>query len=253
MYNLLSDRLDTFEKSIRRRRNQVLGRLTSWAFGLAHWSFRRSRAYIHTDLLKRFKEKLSEILIEVDMELELRRKINASGIEQIIRDSTVLTGEQLRATTAAPKVRQPHSRPESRQTTQPMDLSQVAAAKRVAHVKKASITSKLGVSAAPKRATMAGGLTQRAALGRTMQLDHSSDLLDLNDVHLTEQTHQDEYFDMNQLENSDEDEIVHAGHNTTLTYIPSVEKSTFDLNQQAVIAGGKKGRVTARGQTKKDL
>jgi hypothetical protein len=104
MYNLLSDRLDTFEKGIRRRRNQVLGRVTSLAFGLAHWSFRKSRAYIHTELLKRFKEKLSEILIEVDMELELRRKINASGLEQIIRDSTVLTGDQIRAT-AAPKVR----------------------------------------------------------------------------------------------------------------------------------------------------
>ena len=126
-----------------------------------------------------------------------------------------------------------------------------AAAKRVAHAKKPSITSKLGVSAGPKRTTI--GMTQRAALGRTMQLDHSSDLLDLNDVHLTEQNQADEFFDMNQLENSDEDDVVlNAGHNTTLTYIPSVEKSTFDLNQQAVIAG-KKGRVTARGYTKKDL
>jgi len=75
-------------------------------------------------------------------------------------------------------------------------------------------------------------MTQRSALGRTMQLDHSSDLLDLNDVHLTEQNqHTDEFFDMNQLEDSDEDDMmINAGHNTTLTYIPNVEKSTFDLN-----------------------
>jgi len=95
MYNLLSDRLDTFEKGIRRWRNQSFGKITSLAFGLAHWCFRKSRAYIHTELLKRFKEKLSEILIEVDMETELRRKINSSGYDQIIRDSSVLSGGQL--------------------------------------------------------------------------------------------------------------------------------------------------------------
>jgi hypothetical protein len=105
MYNLLSDRLDTFEKGIRRRRNQFLGRVTSLAFGLAHWFLRKSRAYIHTELLKRLKEKLSEILIEVDMETELRRKINASGMDQIIRDSSVLTGDSIKATIAGPKVR----------------------------------------------------------------------------------------------------------------------------------------------------
>ena len=97
MYNLLSDKLDRFEKEIRKFRNRIFGKVCGIFLGAAHWIFKRSRAYVHTDLLKRFKERLSEMHLEVDMELDLRKKIQTSGIEQIVRDSTVLTGEQLKS------------------------------------------------------------------------------------------------------------------------------------------------------------
>jgi hypothetical protein len=90
MYNLLSDKLDRFEREIRKVRNQVFGKVTGFFFAVAHYTFKRSKAFIHTDKLKRFRETLAEMHSEVDMELELRKKIQIGGIEQVIRDSTVL-------------------------------------------------------------------------------------------------------------------------------------------------------------------
>lgn len=93
MYNLLSDKLDRFEREIRKVRNQVFGRMASATLISARWILSKSRAYVHTELLRSFRETLAKMHGEVEIELELRKKISSSGIEQIIRDSTVLTSE----------------------------------------------------------------------------------------------------------------------------------------------------------------
>ena len=92
MYNLLSDKLDRFEKEIRRGRNRIFAKIMSSAFTLAKATFKVSRPYIHTDNLKRFKESLETMLGEIESELEIRKKIVTSEepAMQTMRDSTVL-------------------------------------------------------------------------------------------------------------------------------------------------------------------
>jgi hypothetical protein len=65
MYNLLSDKLDHFEKEIRRGRNKIFAKIMSSAFTLASSTLKISRPYIHTDNLKRFKESLEAMLSEI--------------------------------------------------------------------------------------------------------------------------------------------------------------------------------------------
>lgn len=76
MYNLLSDRLDAFEKEIRKARNKIFGKTNSFFFSIAHNCFKLSRPYTHTDLLKKFKENLQLMLSEIDSELDIRRKMS---------------------------------------------------------------------------------------------------------------------------------------------------------------------------------
>lgn len=98
MYNLLSDKLERFEKEIRRGRNKIFAKIMSTAFTLASATFKISRPYIHTDNLKRFKESLDKMLGEIENELEIRKKIQNSDAPEAIkttRDSTVLTFEKL--------------------------------------------------------------------------------------------------------------------------------------------------------------
>jgi hypothetical protein len=97
MYNLLSDKLDRFEREIRKGRNKIFAWVLSSAFSLAQKTFKVSRPYIHTDILKKFKEDLENMHGEIENELELRKKIVNSGeIEQsVVRDSSVLTFEKI--------------------------------------------------------------------------------------------------------------------------------------------------------------
>lgn len=97
MYNLLSDKLERFEKEIRRGRNKIFAKIMSVAFSLASATFKISRPYIHTDNLKRFKESLDKMLGEIENELEIRKKIQNSDVPEALkttRDSTVLTFEK---------------------------------------------------------------------------------------------------------------------------------------------------------------
>jgi hypothetical protein len=97
MYNLLSDKLDRFEKEIRRGRNRIFAKIMSSAFTLSNATFKVSKPYIHTDNLKKFKERLETMLEEIDNELEMRKKIVNNevpffdGAALTKRDSTVLT------------------------------------------------------------------------------------------------------------------------------------------------------------------
>ena len=58
MYNLLSDKLDRFEREIRKGRNMFFGKLTKGFFAASFWFFRKSRAYLHTEILKNFKDQV---------------------------------------------------------------------------------------------------------------------------------------------------------------------------------------------------
>jgi hypothetical protein len=78
MYNLLSDKLDRFEKEIRRYRNKFFGKTTFFFFNMAHQGFNISKPYIHTELLKTFKEDLTSMLNSIEEEFELRRKMTGS-------------------------------------------------------------------------------------------------------------------------------------------------------------------------------
>lgn len=96
MYNLLSDKLDRFEKEIRRVRNQFFGKTSRLFLTVAKYMLNKSRAYLHSDILKSSKDIIVEMLGEVEMELERRRKGGYADYPGFERDSTVLTAEQLR-------------------------------------------------------------------------------------------------------------------------------------------------------------
>lgn len=66
MYNLLSDKLDKFEREIRKLRNVVVGKTVHFLFLFLHWLFRKCRPYIHTEYLKNFREKIKTM--ETDIE-----------------------------------------------------------------------------------------------------------------------------------------------------------------------------------------
>lgn len=116
MYNLLSDKLDRFEKEIRRGRNKIFAKIMSSAFTLASATFKISRPYIHTDNLKRFKESLETMLAEIENELEIRRKIvnsDAPETTQTMRDSTVLTSFDRQSLKMTTSVIKPNARAQS--------------------------------------------------------------------------------------------------------------------------------------------
>jgi hypothetical protein len=85
--------LDKFEKEIRRWRNKFFGKTTFLFFYLAHKCFNLSKPYIHTDLLKTFKEDLNSMLTSVEEEFDLRRKMSGAGAhnqpaDQVRRDTS---------------------------------------------------------------------------------------------------------------------------------------------------------------------
>jgi hypothetical protein len=102
LYNLISDKLEKFEKEIRRYRNKFFGKTTFLFFNLSHKCFNLSKPYIHTDLLKTFKEDLNSMLNSIEEEFELRRKMNGStGMisknDQVRRDTSFVMKDTVKS------------------------------------------------------------------------------------------------------------------------------------------------------------
>ncbi len=76
MYNLLSDRLDRFEREVRKLRNTVVAKLLNWQNQFGFYTFAKFKPYIHTEHLKRFREAIKVMDGEIEKELELRKKIS---------------------------------------------------------------------------------------------------------------------------------------------------------------------------------
>ena len=99
MYNLLSDKLDKFEKEIRRYRNKFFGKTTFLFFDLAHKCFNMSKPYIHTDLMKKFKEDLNSMLNDIEEEFDLRRKMSGGvpqAPDQVLRNTSFAIKDNVR-------------------------------------------------------------------------------------------------------------------------------------------------------------
>ncbi|CDW88212.1 UNKNOWN [Stylonychia lemnae] len=97
MYNLLSDRLDKFEREMRKIRNKIVALIVEYAMRFTFVLLIKFKPYIHTLTLKRFKENTQTQEKEIDRELELRKKLSQSENDQIIRDSSVLNNETIKA------------------------------------------------------------------------------------------------------------------------------------------------------------
>jgi len=61
MYNLLSDKLDRFEREVRKFRNSVVAKIMCGLFKLGHFSFSHLKPYIHIDYLRSLREQLKHI------------------------------------------------------------------------------------------------------------------------------------------------------------------------------------------------
>jgi hypothetical protein len=61
MYNLLSDKLERFEKEMRKVRNQIVAHLMYGLMGSSSWIFSKCKPYIHTEQLKKFKEMITRM------------------------------------------------------------------------------------------------------------------------------------------------------------------------------------------------
>lgn len=96
MYNLLSDKLDRFEKEIRRVRNKFYGKVSKFFLRCAKYLFKSSRAYLHTDVLIEARQMIAEMKEHVEMELESRKRGANFDYPGLERDTTVLTSEQVR-------------------------------------------------------------------------------------------------------------------------------------------------------------
>lgn len=75
MYNLLSDKLDRFEREMRKIRNKIVGKTQHWLFMFNHWLFLNCKPYVHTEYLKAFRERIRTMDNDIEQELELRKKI----------------------------------------------------------------------------------------------------------------------------------------------------------------------------------
>jgi hypothetical protein len=75
LYNLVSDKLEGFEKGTRKVRNTILGKITIFFFGLAQSCFKLSKPYIHTELLKKLRENIANIQKDIKDEFDLRNKM----------------------------------------------------------------------------------------------------------------------------------------------------------------------------------
>ena len=98
MYNLLSDKLDRFEREVRKLRNTIVAKLLTWQNLFGFYTFSKFKPYIHTEHLKRFRDAIKVMDGEIEKELELRKKISQHNkdVDLLIRDSSVLNQDTLR-------------------------------------------------------------------------------------------------------------------------------------------------------------
>lgn len=75
MYNLLSDKLDRFEREIRKIRNTVVAKFMFFMINSLQKLFLKFKPYIHTDILRKMRENINSIDGDFEKEIELRRKI----------------------------------------------------------------------------------------------------------------------------------------------------------------------------------
>ncbi|CDW75947.1 UNKNOWN [Stylonychia lemnae] len=98
MYNLLSDKLDKFEREMRKMRNTIVAKFMFFMTTTLHKQFLKLKPYIHTDNLRIMRENIKQIDNDFEKELELRKKISqqTKEFDSLIRDSTVLNSDTLR-------------------------------------------------------------------------------------------------------------------------------------------------------------
>ena len=99
MYNLLSDKLEKFEKEMRRIRNQIVAKVMYACMSTSVWIFSKCKPYIHTEFLRKFKEMVTNMSEDIEREIELRKKLSTANPREaaiLVRDSSVLTSETLK-------------------------------------------------------------------------------------------------------------------------------------------------------------
>jgi hypothetical protein len=79
MYNLLSDKLDRFEREVRKLRNSIVAKFVFFVINGSRFVFLKFKPYIHTDNLRKYREVVQMIDVDCERELELRRKIQQSN------------------------------------------------------------------------------------------------------------------------------------------------------------------------------
>ena len=83
MYNLLSDKLDRFEREVRKLRNGLVAKLMTATFTVSRWIFGRFKPYIHTDYLRAFRAMVDQLQTDIDAEVELRKKILGASNQSV--------------------------------------------------------------------------------------------------------------------------------------------------------------------------
>lgn len=98
MYNLLSDKLDKFEREVRKVRNQIVAKFIFFFVKSTRYIFLKFKPYIHTENVKKFREIVQMMDVDCEKEVELRRKIQQSSkdFDMLLRDSSVLDQQTLR-------------------------------------------------------------------------------------------------------------------------------------------------------------
>lgn len=56
MYNLLSDKLDKFEREVRKIRNSIVAKFIFSVIAITRFLFLKFKPYIHTENLRKFRE-----------------------------------------------------------------------------------------------------------------------------------------------------------------------------------------------------
>lgn len=98
MYNLLSDKLDKFEREMRKIRNTIVAKFLFFVLYCCKWLVLKFKPYIHTENLRKFRETVQQLDNDIEKELELRKKIqqHSKDIDMMIRDSSVLNSETMK-------------------------------------------------------------------------------------------------------------------------------------------------------------
>eukprot|EP00347_Sterkiella_histriomuscorum_P023965 403332771 len=98
MYNLLSDKLDKFEREVRKIRNTIVAKFIFFVIHGTRFLFLKFKPYIHTDNLRKFRDIVQHLDVDCEREMELRRKIQQHNkdVDFLVRDSSVLNSDTLK-------------------------------------------------------------------------------------------------------------------------------------------------------------